>query len=210
MRRPEIIARQARCPSGFLGHVLARVMAHETAADNARAVELLAPRPTDHVLEVGFAHGRTIRHVANLARNGFVAGVEISPRMLRMASRFNRALIEQGRVELKLGEGIEIPYGDARFDGVFSVHTLYFWRSPRDTLAEIRRVLKADGRLVLGFRSGEDPGIVRDFPSSVYRFYRGEEVESLLDGAGFGEVHLGDSGDGPRRMVVALARRGPA
>ena len=206
MRRPEFIARQARCPSGFLGHVTARVMALETAADNARAVELLAPRSVDHILEVGFAHGRTIQFVANLAKNGFVAGVEISERMLRMASRFNRGLIEQGRVELKLGKGIEIPYGDALFDGVFSVHTLYFWRNPRDTLAEIRRVMKADGRLVLGFRSGEDPGIVRDFPASMYRFYRREEVEGLLEDAGFGEVSLMSSGDDPRKVVFAVAR----
>lgn len=99
MRRPEIIARQARCPSGVLGHAIARVMALETAADNTRAIELLELRPMDHILEVGFAHGRTIRAIANLARNGFVAGVEISQRMLGMAGRFNRALIEQGRVE---------------------------------------------------------------------------------------------------------------
>lgn len=88
------------------------------------------------------------------------------------------------------------------------MHTLYFWRSPQETLAEIRRVLKADGRLVLGFRSGEDPRAARDFPASVYRFYLPEEVEGLLRGAGFGEVRLTSAGEGPRSVVFAVARRG--
>jgi len=51
MRRPEFLARQGRCPSGLLGSFIGRVMARETARENALAVELLQLKPTDHVLE---------------------------------------------------------------------------------------------------------------------------------------------------------------
>jgi len=206
MRRPEFIARQARCPSGLIGHVLARLMAVETADDNKRAVELLAPQLADHVLEIGFGHGRSIARVAMLAKGGFVAGVDISERMLQMARRFNRRLIEQGQVDLRLMESTAIPYGDGRFDKIFSVHTIYFWPNPRDTFAEIRRVMKPRASLVLGFRSAEDPGLVREFPVSIYRFYRSDEVRALLETVGFAEVRFVPSDGNPRKVIFAVAR----
>ena len=76
MRRPEFIARQSGRPNGFLGRLIARIMAKETAGANTAAVRLLELQPTDHVLEVGFGHGCTIEQVARLVPQGFVAGVD--------------------------------------------------------------------------------------------------------------------------------------
>src|SRR5262245_20297624 len=141
MRRPELIARQAGCPSGLLGHVLARVMAVETARDNERAVQLLGPDRGDQVLEIGFGHGRTVARLAAIATEGTVTGVEVSPRMLRMASRFNQRLIEEGRIVLTIGNVAWLPYPAERFDRALSVHTLYFSSSLAEALREIRRVM---------------------------------------------------------------------
>ena len=87
MRRPPFIARQGRCPSGLLGVVVGRIMAHETAKENAKAVELLELQPANRVLEIGFGHGRTVGTIASRLPRGFVAGVDHSERMLRLASR---------------------------------------------------------------------------------------------------------------------------
>jgi ubiquinone/menaquinone biosynthesis C-methylase UbiE len=207
MRRPEFIARQARCPSGVLGHVLARVMAVETAGDNQRAVKLLDPTPSDAVLEIGFGHGRTISRLAAMAAGGFVGGVEISPRMVEMARRFNRRAIAEGRVELERQEGPSIPYDDGRFDKVLSVHTLYFWSDPLHVLGEIRRVTKPGGRLVLGFRGAEDERVVNAFPASVYRFYTSAEVRRLLETCRFRDVRLVGADGDPGEVVFAVAER---
>src|SRR5258708_31433721 len=86
MRRPEFLARQGRCPSGFLGSVVGRIMAHETAPENAVAVQLLQLKPTDHVLEVGFGHGRTVRAMVKQVPDGRVAGVDVSKEMLHLAT----------------------------------------------------------------------------------------------------------------------------
>ena len=102
MRRPAFIARQASCPSGILGRLLGRIMAVETAAANDKALELLAIGPNDRVLEIGFGHGRTITRAAALASTGFVAGVEVSETMVRMATRQNRRLIAEGKVACTL------------------------------------------------------------------------------------------------------------
>jgi SAM-dependent methyltransferase len=181
-------------------------MALETARDNQRAVELLEARRDDQVLEIGFGHGRTIREIAMRVPNGVVAGVEVSERMLRMASRLNRDLIDPGRVELKLAGGRAVPFESGRFDRLISVHTLYFWLEPADTLSEIARVAKPGARLVLGFRTA-DEAFVRDFPSSVYRFYRTDEVESLLERAGFGAIRFVRSKSHAEGTVFGVAER---
>ncbi len=74
MRRPEFIARQSRCPTGVLGLLIARVMAKETAEANTYLLSLVELRPTDHVLEIGFGHGRTTERAAGAVTQGFVTG----------------------------------------------------------------------------------------------------------------------------------------
>jgi ubiquinone/menaquinone biosynthesis C-methylase UbiE len=203
MRRPEFIARHSGCPSGVLGSMIARIMARETLVANACALRLLRLSPTDHVLEVGFAHGRTIERVADAVPRGTVAGVEVSERMLRMASRRNRRHMAAGRVLLTLSDGTSLPFADGAFDKAFSVHVLYFWAEPEDQLREIFRVLKRGGTFVLGFRSRSDQH-AGDFPPTVYRFYEPAEVRSLFARCGFRAITTGVS---PDRTVFVGAER---
>jgi cyclopropane fatty-acyl-phospholipid synthase-like methyltransferase len=53
MAKSERIARQSAHPRGLFGHVVARVMAFDSAAVNRRAVERLAPEPGERILELG-------------------------------------------------------------------------------------------------------------------------------------------------------------
>ena len=206
MWRPEFIAKQGRHPSGILGSILARVMATETAAENAMAVELLQLQPYDHVLEIGFGHGRTLAKAAVIARKGFVAGVDWSERMVEVAARYNRKLIAEGRVELKRGEINRLPYLDNRFDKVYSVHTIYFWQTPTEGLREIARVLKPGGRLVLGFRP-KDGQTASVFPHTIYTHYTSDEVRELLGKSGFGIVQMVDRQPSRRPVSFAVASR---
>ncbi len=207
MRRPEFIARQARCPSGFLGALLARIMAAETARENETALELLELQPRDHVLDVGCGHGRTLTHAAHAVPEGFVAGVDVSERMVRMATRRNAALVTRGRVEVRLADSCPIPYPDQRFDKVCAVHVLYFWSDPVAALREIYRVVKPSGRLVLGFRSSEDARAIADLPASVYRFYAKDEVMALVETAGFTGTRTVMAGARARQVIFAVAQR---
>jgi ubiquinone/menaquinone biosynthesis C-methylase UbiE len=207
MRRPEFIARQASCPTGLLGRFLAWIMAAETAAINEQALALLACKPDDHVLEVGFGHGRTLARAAALVPTGFVAGVDVSEHMVRMATYRNRRFIKEGRVEVRRADSAQIPYPDGCFDRVFAVHTLYFWREPRVHLREISRVMKPGARFVLGFSPKEDERTVAAFPAAIYRFYTSDEAQRLLDAAGFTDIEMVRYRMASRDIVFAVGHR---
>jgi ubiquinone/menaquinone biosynthesis C-methylase UbiE len=208
MRRPEFIARQARCPTGLLGRFLAWIMAAETAAVNEQALTLLGCRPDDHVLEVGFGHGRTLARAATLVPMGFVAGVDVSEDMVRMASYRNRQFITEGRVEVQRADSTQIPYPEGRFDRVYAVHTLYFWRDPHVHLQEIYRVMKAGARFVLGFSPKEEERTVANFPAAVYHFYTSDEVYELLGASGFTGIQMVHERVASRDIVFGVGQRG--
>jgi ubiquinone/menaquinone biosynthesis C-methylase UbiE len=208
MPLPEFIARQGRCPTGLLGGLVARVMAWETAGENDAALELLELQPADHVLEIGFGHGRTIAKAAARVPNGLVAGVDPSEGMMRMARRHNQNLIAAGRVELRQGDTGKLPYPAGHFDKVYSVHTLYFWTQPAEGLREIARVMKPGARLLVGFRSRDDEHVRNRLPSSTHTLYTADEVRGLLTQAGFEPVRIVERRFSARRLVFfALAER---
>ena len=184
MRRPAFIARQSRHPHGWLGVLIGRIMARETAADNERAIALLGVDAGDRVLDVGTGHGRSLAAIVERADNVNAIGIDASDVMLRIAIRRNKSLLRQGRVRLERASSDDLPFAAETFDKVMAIHTLYFWQPAAPHLESIARVLKAGGRFVLGFRPAEDGVFNARFPASVYTFRTTVEVETLLAAAG--------------------------
>jgi SAM-dependent methyltransferase len=204
MRRPEFVARQGRRPEGWFGQLLALFMAWETRRENDAALRLLDIRPGDRVLEIGFGHGRSIAAAAKLTRGGLVTGVDFSPAMVRMARRRNRRGVIAGLVDLREADSTRLPFNNATFEKAYSVHTLYFWAAPIAHLQEARRVLKAGGRFVLGFRP-EDEQARRHFPASVYTFRPADQTRQMLMAAGFRSVDIVNGGVAARGITFAVA-----
>jgi ubiquinone/menaquinone biosynthesis C-methylase UbiE len=188
MPKPEFIARQSAHPRGLIGHIVARVMALDTAAANAWVLDSLAPKPGETILELGCGHGRTLRRVAELVGSGQVVGVDPSQVMLDVAGRHNRRAIGAGRVRVERGDVESIPADADAFDKAFSVHTLYFWPDLDAGLCELHRVLRPGGELLLAFHPGENAAIADSLPTSVYTLQSTDQVEAALAGAGFAEI----------------------
>lgn len=186
--KPEWIARQSAHPTGLVGHLVARVMALDSAAVNRRAVARLDPVAGERILELGCGHGRTLRRVAARQGHGFAAGVDPSEVMLAIARSHLHREIADGRAQVDEGDADRIPHADAAFDKVFSVNTLYFWRRLDSGLRELRRVLRPRGELLLVFRDGSDGSAAAELPTSVYTLRSAEEVADELQAAGFGAV----------------------
>jgi ubiquinone/menaquinone biosynthesis C-methylase UbiE len=164
MRKPLLIAKQGRQPTGLLGKLVARVMARQTAAENDIVLQLLRLDPADCVLEVGSGHGNTLARAAALASRGSHCGVDFSSVMHRHANRRHRGLVRDGRIGFHLGSSERLPYPDRTFDKAYAVHTVYFWATPLEHLTEIHRVLRPGGRFVLAFRPAEDTRFVAPIP----------------------------------------------
>lgn len=208
MRRPDFIARQARCPSGWLGWFLVRIMARETASENAEAIGLLDIQSSDQVLEVGFGHGRSLLAIAATLSEGCAVGVDVSDDMVRQLARRYHHLIAAGRLQVHCADSRQLPLADAQFDKVLAIHTIYFWNDPLVDLREIARVVKPGGRLVLGFRPRSDSRAVADLPASVYRFYDVDEVQHMLEQADFNVIHPITRSRNRGTLFAVGARRG--
>jgi SAM-dependent methyltransferase len=166
------LSRQAARPHGPFGRVLGRIWLRETAAVNDVALDLLAPAPGERIGEIGFGPGRTLGLLA--AAGAEVVGVEVSPTMLAAATRRNAGPVADGTMALHQGDGTTLPWPDDDLDAVLSVHTFHFWPDPAATLADIARVLRPGGRLVLTSLADDHPLPAR-FDTDIYR------VSSLAD-----------------------------
>lgn len=185
MRRPVFIAAQARRAQGPLGRLIAFIMAKETAAPNRRAVDALGVFQGDRILDVGCGPGTALTELAAAAPSGHVAGIDLSPLMIKVARRRNKSLVRNGRVSVTEASATALPFPDRSFDKALCVHVIYFWDDLGPGLSEIARVLKPGGRIALLFRSSDDPRSVQSFPASVYRFRTQHDVEAALSTAGF-------------------------
>jgi cyclopropane fatty-acyl-phospholipid synthase-like methyltransferase len=207
MSKPEFIARQGRRPTGLLGRLVARIMAKETRPENERTLGFLNLTEQDQVFEIGFGHGETLNRIARQVPKGRMGGIDFSQVMVSHARRRNRKWIDQGRMDLRLGDSAEIPDDVGHFTKVFSVHTIYFWQRPADHLSQAFRILHPRGRLVLGYRSTADEKAVRSFPDPVYRFPGVADVEDHLRVIGFENVGTNTAFVGERLMHWTVAEK---
>jgi len=203
--KPLWIARQSRLPAGWAGEVVARVMAWDTRSANDFALAQLPVEPDHAVLEIGCGAGRTLAELARRAADGFVAGIDPSDVMVRLATRRLRSAIGRGRAEVRRAEAAHLPFEDARFDAALTVHVLHFWPDPLVELREIRRVLRPGGALVLGFRP-DDRGARRSLPRSVYHLRSVPEIEKLLAEAGFEKSRTAEKPSGAASFACLPAR----
>ena len=144
--------RQFSGPSGLLGRLAGRLMARMNGPLNDWVVDLLQLSPRDRVLEVGFGPGLAVERIAARTGQGRVVGVDHSELMRRQAARRNRAALAAGRVELHVGSVERLPLEAAGFTHALAVNSLQFWPDLPAALAELRRVLRPEGRLLLALR----------------------------------------------------------
>src|SRR5207244_1913147 len=178
---------QFALPHGRIGHVVGWLMAVLNADMEKRAIQGLALRDTDRVLEIGFGPGVGIGRLLRRLTNGSVAGVDPSAVMVAQARRRNRRASRDGRVELREGIASSLPWPDQRFDGVLSVNNVQEWPSLRVDLAEVYRVLKPAGRLSIAVHAWVDKYAKdRGDPSRPW----GDHLAAMLEETGFTKVTL--------------------
>jgi ubiquinone/menaquinone biosynthesis C-methylase UbiE len=116
---------------------------------------VLAPEPGERILEVGAGSGCYALEVAEaVAPGGTVDIIDGLPDRLDDAMRRAR---ERGldNVTPTLGDGRYLPFGDESFDGAYMMAALGDVPDQPAALAELARVLRPGGRLVIGELNGD-------------------------------------------------------
>ncbi len=111
-----------------------------------RLAERLAIGPGDRVLDVGCGTGRLARHLAErVGPGGKVVGIDPLPERIALARAH-----AGGVVSFEVGQAEDLAaFADASFDAV-SLSAVFHWINDRPrALREIRRVLRAGGRVGL-------------------------------------------------------------
>ncbi|MGH2614784.1 MAG: class I SAM-dependent methyltransferase [Thermomicrobiales bacterium] len=177
-----------------------------------RTIELARIAPGERVLDVGCGTGEiTMRAKTRTGPAGSVAGIDPSPEMIAEARR----KASQGglAIDYRVAAVEEMPFPDETFDVVLSslmMHHLPADLKPR-ALAEIRRVLKPGGRLVVV--DFKQPTSRLGGLAPVWLLHRAaanqsvQELPALLTTAGFAAIETGDAGAGYLGCVRARVGR---
>ena len=116
----------------------------------AHLASMLAPKPGERFLELGPGPGVHALPIARaLLPGGALDVLDMQPQMLQhLVRRCLRAGITN--VTASLGNAQALPYADDVFDGAYMIAVLGEIPNQEVALCELRRVLKPDGRLVVG------------------------------------------------------------
>jgi SAM-dependent methyltransferase len=189
-----------------------------------RALAALARRPGESVLDIGCGGGETALQLARLvARHGKVVGVDLSAAVLAFA---RRAAEGCERVRFIQADAQVFPFEQAAFDAAFSRFGVMFFADPVAAFVNIRRCLRASGRLafvcwraleenaldVVPLRAASphlppQPALVSDAPGP-FAFADPVRLRSILERAGFVEIEITahdervGSGDLDRMLAV--------
>jgi len=160
--------------------------------------------PTDHLvtvsqgvkkaLEIGPGPGYFGLEWLKKTKETRLTGLEISPAMIRVATKNAASYQVSDRVTYREGNALCMPFEDDSFDMVFSNGSLHEWEDAKAVFCEARRVVRPGGMiLILDLRRDLSPDIYQymyenckpaeirpGFTSSVQAAYTPEELQHLL------------------------------
>lgn len=140
---------------------------------NALAFDMLAVRPGERVLEIGFGGGMLLAKL--LGAGAQVVGVDRSDAMRARAARRFGPDLASGRLALHVASVERLPLDNGGVDQACSVNAIYFWPDLPGAIGELARVLRSGGGLLLCFQT---PDAVRRWPGHRHGFHA-HEVEAV-------------------------------
>ncbi len=173
-----------------------------------RAIERLAPRPDERLIDIGCGCGATTLELARrVGPAGLVTGADISAPMLDVA---RRRAADAGLGQTRFLQVDAQTHGFDAADGAFSRFGVMFFADPVAAFANIRRALKQGGRLafvcwqslennpwmtvplaaITPLLPGAAPPPITPGAPGPFAFADGERLRGLLAAAGFTEIEV--------------------
>jgi SAM-dependent methyltransferase len=155
------------------------------------------------VLEIACGAGQGLGYLAQYARR--VVGGDIDRNVLQIPRNLYRARRD---IEVLRLDARRLPFRNESFDVVVLFDAVYWIDDPASFVREARRVLRADGRLLISTVNAH----WRDFNPSPYamRYLTGPELKAALEAEGFRTRLFGAFSAEPtnvKEAVVSAVRR---
>lgn len=191
------------------------------------ALEALAPRPGENVLDIGCGGGETALDLARaVAPDGTVVGIDLSAPVLALAQRAAKGC---ERVRFVQADAQVFPFEPASFDAAFSRFGVMFFANPTAAFINIRRGLRPNGRIAfvcwraleenpldlvpLRAASAHLPPQAAQDPAAPgsFAFANPDRVRGILERAGFEAIgitaHDDQVGSGDLDTMLAVCSR---
>jgi ubiquinone/menaquinone biosynthesis C-methylase UbiE len=166
----------------------------------------MAVQRSDCVLEIGFGGAALLEKIVQRASEGFVAGIELSEEMVVNSRERFQDLIKTGRLEIRQGTIESLQFPDTYFNKACTVNTVYFWSDLDTCFAELFRVIRPGGQLILGYTADKE---VRGAGLDQCGFipYSTDELKVALVARGFKPGSLQSGSDKRGAYFVLTAQR---
>jgi ubiquinone/menaquinone biosynthesis C-methylase UbiE len=166
--------------------------------------EVEGHRP-ESLLDVGCGTGALLEATLDLRPGTRLLGIDLS---VQMVARARERLGEQADVRVADAEALPLP--DGAVDAVLCVDSFHHYPHPDVALAEMRRVMRPGGLLVLAEWRVPAPlrgvmnSLLRRLPDGDVRIYSRRELCGLAASAGFDRLRWSKAG---RRGQLLVGRR---
>jgi ubiquinone/menaquinone biosynthesis C-methylase UbiE len=113
-------------------------------------IERIDPQPNEKILEFGYGTGTNLVLATQKSPQSHFHGLDIDPKVKEIAN--SKLKGKDIQMDLQLYGGSAFPYEDHTFDKVYSCLVFHQLneQAKLESLKEIHRVLKPDGRLIVG------------------------------------------------------------
>ena len=166
-------------------------------------VEFADLQPGERVVDVGCGTGAAARFAAPVVGpSGQVAGVDVNASMIEVARSL--PAVEGASIEWHVANATDLPVPEAQTDVVLCAQTLQFLPEKLPSLAEMQRVVKANGRITISLWTpiADNPyfhtlvGAMAEHVGpetavglgAAFALSDGAQIRELLTEAGFNEV----------------------
>ncbi|RMZ58544.1 class I SAM-dependent methyltransferase [Chryseobacterium nematophagum] len=185
----KLLAQNLANPQGEKGKEIGEIMNATNIGMTLESIQALLIEDEEHILEIGHGNAGHVENILNKAQGIKYTGIDISTTMHNEAKRLNKEF--ENKADFVLYDGQKFPFENQKFNKIFTVNTVYFWKEPVAFLNEIYRVLKDNGTFVLTFGQRN---FMETLPFTKYNFtlYNTDEMEEIVSKSHFKRMKVSE------------------
>lgn len=148
-------------------------------------------KPHDRLLDIGCGTGSLLQVISRNYPSVKIVGIDLSVEMLKVAR--NKQIKDSALIA---GQAWCLPFRSKSFDRVVSCNVFHYVRKPEECLAEISRILKPQGRVVITDWCDDYIAcrvcdlFLRVFNRAHFKTYGRRACEHLLRNTGYSNIQV--------------------